>query len=204
MTRYSVDIFLHVMGAIAVFVGYGSLLFAVMAVRRATRSEQVRAIASMLLATRRIGLERISVIDLIVIAGVLAIVVTGLDMALTLQLTRAPWIDVAIGSFLVLAPIGPLVINPRLHRIADAAELQPDGPISSGLRARVRDPLLAMALSGSLGILIGIVFLMTTKPGLGTSLVAVAGALGTGLALSSPFVRRSSQHPNHVEESRKQ
>ena len=201
MTRYSVDIFLHVMGAIAVFAGYSSLLIAVTAIRRATRSEQVHAVTSTLLATRRIGFERISVIDVIVIAGVLAIVVTGLDMALTLQLTRAPWIDVAIGSFLFLAPVGPLVINPRLHRIADAAELQPDGPISSGLRARVRDPLLALALSGSLGILIGIVFLMTTKPALSASLVAIAVALGTGLALSFPFVRRSSQDPTTVRSS---
>lgn len=201
MTRYSVDIFLHVMGAIAVFVGYGSLLIAVTAVRRATRSEQVHAITSTLLATRRIGFERISVIDVIVIAGVLAIVVTGLDMALTLQLTRAPWIDVAIGSFLFLAPIGPLVINPRLHRIADAADLQPDGPISRDLRARVRDPLLAVALGGSCGILVGLVFLMTTKPALGTSLLAVTVAFGAGLVLSAPFVRRSIEHLNRREES---
>src|SRR5712692_1251690 len=182
MSRYSVDIFLHVMGAIAVFVGYGSLLLAVIAARRASRSEQVRAITSTLLATRRIGLERVSAIDVIVIAGVLMIALTGLDMALTFQLLRTPWVDVAIGSFLVLAPIGPLVINPRLHRIEDAANLETGGPISRILRARTRDPLLALALGGSFGILIGLVFLMTTKPGLVASLVAISVAVGAGLA----------------------
>ncbi|HAC44490.1 MAG TPA: hypothetical protein DCF65_00335 [Chloroflexi bacterium] len=195
MTRYSVDIFLHVTGAIAVFVGYASLLLAVTAARRATRSEQVQAITSTLLATRKIGLERISVIDVIVIAGVLMIAVTGADMALSLQLIRAPWIDVAIGSFILLAPIGPLLINPRLHQISDAADLEPSGPISSRLRMRVRDPLLTVALGGSFGILIGLVFLMTTKPTLSTSLTAIAVAVGAGVTLSWAFVRDSAEPP---------
>lgn len=193
MSRYSVDVFIHVMGAIAVFVGYGSLLLAVTAMRRATRSAQVRAITSTLLATRRIGLERISAIDVIVIAGVLMIAVTGLDMALAFQLLRAPWVDVAIGSFLLLAPIGPLVINPRLHGIADAADLEAGDPISNALRTRTRDPLLAVALGGSLGILVGLIFLMTTKPALGVSLVAIAIAVGAGLALSWLFTRSSGE-----------
>jgi hypothetical protein len=184
MSRYSVDVFIHVIGAAAVFVGYGSLLLAVTAMRRATRSEQVRAITSTLLASRRVGLERVSVIDVIVIAGVLMIALTGLDMALTFQLLRASWIDAAIGSFVVLAPLGPLVINPRLHRIVDAADLEADGPISNDLRARTHDPLLAMALGGSLGILIGLVFLMTNKPELSISLAAVAVCAGAGVALT--------------------
>jgi len=193
MARLSVEVFLHVMGAILVFIGYGSLLLAVTAMRSATRSEQVRAITSSLLATRRIGRERISAIDVVAIAGVLLIAVTGLDMALSFQLIREPWIEVAIGSFIPLAPIGPLVINPRLHRIADAADLDADGPISSALRMRMRDPILTTALGGSWGILVGLVFLMTTKPALGTSLGAVAIAVGAGIAISWPFARGSAE-----------
>ncbi len=190
MSRFSVEVFLHVMGAILVFVAYGSLLLTVAAMRRATRSEQLRAVTSTLLASRRIGRERISAIDVVVIAGVVLIAVTGLDMALSLQLIRAPWIDVAIGSFLLLAPIGPLVINPRLHRISDASELEPNGPISTALHTRMSDPILTIALGGSLGILIGVVFLMTTKPELGTSIAAVAIAVVAGMAISWPFASR--------------
>jgi hypothetical protein len=190
MSRYSLDIFLHVMGSIAAFVGYGALLLAVIAARRATRAEQVRAITSSFLATRKIGRERVSVIDVIVIAGVLVIAVTGLDMATTLQLTRAPWLDVVTAGFILLAPIGPLFINPRLHAIADAAELEESGAMSSTLRARLDDPLLNMALGGSFGILIGQVFLMTTKPALGTSIAAIVVAVGAGLALSGLSIRR--------------
>jgi uncharacterized MnhB-related membrane protein len=188
-----VDVFIHVLGAIAVFVGYGTLLFAVAAMRRATRSEQVKAITSTLLATRRVGLERVSAIDVIVIAGVLMIAVTGLDMALTFQLLRAPWLDVAIGSFLVLAPLGPLLINPRLHRIADTADGEASGPISNALQASTRDTLLIAAMGGSMGILIGLVFVMTNKPALIMSLAAVVVCAGAGAALSSLLARRSDK-----------
>jgi len=190
MSRFSVEVFLHVMGAVLVFVAYGSLLLTVAAMRRATRSEQLRAITATLLASRRIGRERISAIDVVVIAGVVLIAVTGLDMALSLQLIRAPWIDVAIGSFLLLAPIGPLVINPRLHRISEASELEPNGPISTALRAHMSDPILTIALGASLGILVGVVFLMTTKPELAMSIAAVATAVVAGMAISWPFARR--------------
>ena len=193
MSRYSIDVFIHVIGAAAVFLGYGCLALAVNAMWRATRSEQVRAITSTLLATRKVGRELISAIDVIVIAGVVMIALTGLDMALTFQLLRAPWIDVAIGSFVVLAPLGPLVINPRLHGIVDAAKLEADGPISNALRARTRDPLLAMAMAmgGSVGILIALVFLMTNKPALSISLAAVAICAGTGVALTWRLIRSS-------------
>src|SRR6266851_721955 len=157
MSRFSVEVFAHVMGVILVFVGYGTLLLTVAAMRRATRSEQLRAITSALLASRRIGRERLSAIDLVAIAGVLLIALTGLDMAFSLQLIREPWIDVAIGSFVLLAPI---------------------------------DPILTMALGGSLGILVGIVFLMTTKPELSTSITAVAIAVVAGMAISWPFASR--------------
>jgi len=184
-------VFIHVIGAAAVFLGYGCLALAVNAMWRATRSEQVRAITSTLLATRKVGRELISAIDVIVIAGVVMIALTGLDMALTFQLLRAPWIDVAIGSFVVLAPLGPLVINPRLHGIVDAAKLEADGPISNALRARTRDPLLAMAMGGSVGILIALVFLMTNKPALSISLAAVAICAGAGVALTWRLIRSS-------------
>src|SRR5258708_34702725 len=72
------------------------------------------------------------------------IAVTGLDMALTLQLIHAPWGDVAIGSFLLLGPMGPILINPRLHGISDAADIEASGPISKALRARRSGPAIGI------------------------------------------------------------
>jgi hypothetical protein len=64
------------------------------------------------------------------------------------QANPSPWIEVAIRSLILLAPIGPLVINPRLHRIADAADLEPDSPIVliCPVATRVTDLVTSSAL----------------------------------------------------------
>jgi hypothetical protein len=48
-------------------------------------------------------------------------------------------------------------------------------------------------MGGSMGILIGLVFLMTNKPALIMSLAAVAVCAGAGVALSWLFARRSDK-----------
>jgi hypothetical protein len=182
-----VELFLHIFGVISVFVGFGTLLLATTALTRASRVEQVRAIMAPLVAGRRVGFEHISVIDVIVVAGVLLIATTGLAMARASDYVWSSWVEVATDSFLLLAPVGPLVINPRLHALADEAARQPDGPLTGSLRARIDDPVLALAMRCPVAVLVGIVFLMTTKPTLSVSAAVVLVALGVGAASNIPF-----------------
>jgi hypothetical protein len=181
-----VELFLHVLGVISVFVGFGTLLLATTALTRASRVEQVRAIIGALVAGRRIGFEHISVIDVIVVAGVLLIASTGVVMARADDYVLSSWVEVATTSFLLLAPVGPLVINPRLHALAKEAARQPDGPLTASLRARIDDRVLTLAMRGSVALLVGIVFLMTTKPTLlvsaGVILVAISIGGGSSFA----------------------
>ena len=63
------------------------------------------------------------------------------------------------------------------------------GPISAELRDRVRDPFFGASWSSRAGIALGVVFLMTVKPGLLGALVTVVVA-AAGIALSLPaFIR---------------
>jgi hypothetical protein len=179
-----VELFLHIFGVISVFVGFGTLLLATTALTRASRVEQVRAITTPLIAGRRVGFEHISVIDVIVVAGVLLIASTGLAMARSDNYVWSSWVEVATASFLLLAPVGPLVINPRLHALAGEAARQPDGPLTGSLRARIDDPVLALAMRCSAALLVGIVFLMTTKPTSLVSVVVILVALTVGAAFS--------------------
>jgi hypothetical protein len=179
-----VELFLHILGVISVFVGFGTLLLATIALTKASRIEQVRAIMTPLVAGRRVGFEHISVIDVIVVAGVLLIGSTGLAMARADNYVWSSWVEVATGSFLLLAPVGPLVINPRLHRLAKEAASQPDGPLTASLRTRIDDPVLAIAMRSSLALLLAIVFVMTSKPTLPVAAVVVLLALGLGAASS--------------------
>ena len=184
-----VELFFHIAGVIAVFVGYGTLVLGTIALRRATRIEDVRAIASALTFGRRVGFEHISVVDVIAVAGVLLIAVTGLDMARYTGDWRSGWVQVAIATFILLAPVGPFVINPRLHAITRAANIETSGDVPVALRRLLTDQVLTVALHASLAVLFGLVFLMAVKPSLFGSVAAILAALVVG-ALSAAFEKR--------------
>ncbi len=176
------ELFLHIFGVIGVFVGYGTLLLATTALGRARKIEEVRVIAEALTAGRRIGFEQISVIDMIVVVAVLVVGVTGLDMARYTGDWHSGWVPVAIVSLLLLAPVGPVIINPRMQAIARAAAGDSIGEMPRSVRSRVEDQVLSVALKISFAILIGITFLMTLKPSLLWSVAAMMTAMAGGAA----------------------
>ena len=186
---YALALFVHVVGVLAMFMGLGTLVLSGIAIRRATRVEQVRALIGPLTAGRKIGLEQISLIDVLVISGVLLIAATGVYMAASAWSFEVGWIRTALISFLLIAPVGPLVVNPRLHAIARESVAAPDGPCAPALARRIHDPLLGTALQLMLATLLGIVFLMTNKPAPTESVVAMATAVGLGAASALPLWR---------------
>lgn len=183
MSGYSILLFLHVSGAIVIFAGVATLIFGVAAMRLASTAEQLRAIARPILVGRKIGLEHISVIDVVTMIGIVLTAATGLYMATSWGFGRG-WVAAAIASFALMAPVGPLVINPRLQAIGRAADAATAGPLDGNLLVRTHDPLLTGAVLGLTAWLLGIVFLMTTKPSLAASIVAMLVALALGSAAS--------------------
>jgi len=171
MSLYPIVLFLHVSGAIGYFVGIGAWLFILVGLRRAQRVEQVRAL-----------------IKLIALSGpftgisVLLILATGFYMALTVWSLQTGWIAVALISLVLMAPSGTALIEPRRRAIDRLAQEVPDGPLPQSLERRTHDPILGTALQTVAALLLGIVFLMTTKPTLAGSLIVMAAALALGLA----------------------
>jgi hypothetical protein len=196
MSIYKIVLFLHVSGAIGYFVGMGTWLFGFAALRRAQRVEQVRALTNL---TGRLGpLFGISV---------LLILVTGLYMAITAWGPRTGWIDVALISLILIAPLGTAFSEPRRRTIERLAQEAPDGPLPQSLEQRTHDPVLFTALQTVTILLLGIVFLMTNKPPFTASLIVMAVALLLGLAsglLVSRLTRARGQgvgtHANQVRE----
>jgi hypothetical protein len=176
MSTYTLALFVHVVGAIGVFVGVGVWLFAAAALRRARHVAQVRALAGLTVASGNVA-----------VGGVLLLAVAGAYMALTAWSAQAAWIVVATISFALLAPFGVLVIDPRIRALAKDAAAAPDGPLPASLAMRSRDPLVAAGLCTYLGVLLGIVFLMTNKPPLMASVVAMVVATLLGLASAVPL-----------------
>jgi hypothetical protein len=179
MNLYSLMLFVHVSGDIGIFIGIGIQMLSLIALRRATRVEQVRAIAGL-----------ITLSDPISVISALVTIAAGLYMALTVWSLQTGWIAVALGSLVVFLPLLIAgVIEPRMRAIVTMAKEAPDGPLPATLDARIHDPLLGTALQTVAAVVLAIVFLMTTKPELASSVVAMVVALALGLASGLPLWR---------------
>jgi len=152
-TLYRLALYAHILGMIAFFMALGVYAFGLVALRRAWRVEQVRAICGVIFLT-----------DAIAVAGILLLAAAGLAMALTTWNVRTGWIAVASISFALVAPIGPLIVERRLHAIDAQARLIAEGAIPDALLRQIYDPLIGAGLTVMIAWLLGIVFLMTTKP----------------------------------------
>jgi hypothetical protein len=102
MSPYSVELFLHVSGAIGAFISVGIWLFGLAALRRARRVEQVRAVAWLII-----------IVSPLMVLSVLLIAIAGLEMALSTWGLQTSWIAVAIVSFVLIAPVGPFALDLR-------------------------------------------------------------------------------------------
>jgi hypothetical protein len=118
MSIYTLALFVHVVGAIGTFTGVGVWLFAALALRRAQHVGQVRTLTSLIQPS-----------GVLAVVSILLLGVAGFYMAITVWGEHATWIVVATISFLLLAPFGIFVIDPRLRAIGKAAAEVPEGPL---------------------------------------------------------------------------
>ena len=179
MKLYPLVLFVHVSSDIGIFIGIGTWLLGLAALRRAQDVSQVRALVALIH-----GSEWISVVS------ALLTIAAGLYLLSTAWGWHTVWALVALGSILVcLAPLLVGIIQPRMRNIVRLAREAPDGPVAGPIRTSIHDRVLATALHTVAAVVLGIVFLMTTKPSFTGSIVAVAVAVALGLASGLPLAR---------------
>ena len=177
MSLYTILVFVHVTSAIGLSAGNLISLFGLFAMRRALRVEQVRAILGLLTLS-----EPVSAIALVLTPA------AGVTMTITTWGWRNGWITVALGSFVLLLSMG-VITGLRRGAIAKLVNEMPDGPLPASVEQRIHDPLLGTAVYMLVALLLGIVFLMTTKPALDGALIAIAVSVVLGAAASLPLWR---------------
>jgi hypothetical protein len=177
MRLYTILLFVHVSGAVCLFIGFGIWLFGSTSIARAVQVEQIRAIADLMLMVR-----------LVVPISALLVIAAGVAMTWIAWGFQTGWIMVALGSLAIIGPIGTWVVDPRVRAIANLAHALPDGSLPPILSGRAHDSVLRMAIHMLIAMLFGILFLMTTKPSLVGGLgVMVVSAL-VGLVSGVPFL----------------
>lgn len=121
--------------------------------------------------------------------SVLGLFGTGAYMTSDLWTWGTGWIDVSIAGLAILALQGPLV-GGRGGRLLEHG-LHANGPGELGLAARklARHPMLLVTEFTNLGLVFGIVWDMTQKPGTATAVAAVVIGYAVGAAVALPLTR---------------
>lgn len=169
------SLFLHVLAAIGM-VGGG--IMQILAGTRVRAAESGRDIIAWGSFARQAGW---------LIAGSAVVsLLTGGHLAGAVWTTEAtsgfsyPFITLGAIGLVMLAPIGPMLGGARLRRLVAEAEQIGDGPITAQLRHQASAPSLWGPVHSLVGVAIGLVALMTYKPGwaAGAGLLLVTFALG--------------------------
>ncbi len=173
MTLYAFALFLHVVGVLLLFAAITSEGITLFQLRRATTASQVATWQGVAKLARVFGP-----------ASVVAILVPGLYMMAT-SWGWVPWIAVGLIAWVAIAVMGA-VNGIRFSAVIDAAASDPDRIRELHARPFAISWMTRLALS------LGIVFLMTNKPGLLWAVFSVVVAAGIGVVAGLMATREVS------------
>ncbi|HEY7833385.1 MAG TPA: DUF2269 family protein, partial [Ktedonobacterales bacterium] len=122
MSVYTLALFVHVLGALGMFAGFGTWFFGLIALRRAERVEQVRTITMVLALAHSVGA-----------GSVVLVIIPGLYMAFALWSLQTSWIAVSIAGVLVVAPTASALIDRKVKALGAVARQSQDGALSAEL-----------------------------------------------------------------------
>jgi hypothetical protein len=105
--------------------------------------------------------------------AILGLFISGAYMTSDVWTWSTAWIDVGIVSLVVIAAQGALVAGRRAKVLERALEANGAGPLSERARALTCDRALWIVSFANPGIVLGVVWVMTQKPGAAGAIAAV-------------------------------
>lgn len=181
---YSMILFLHIIGAIIMFVAVGITLTAMVSMIHAKKVETMQTWA--VLAVRMDGLLPFSVI---------LILVPGLYLVFTAWGWSLAWVNVSLLTLIIMTVMGPAINLRRLKNILSAIEAEAANrsvPPSS-LMEKAKDRVLWNSVSIMTMLAFGIVFLMTVKVGLVGSIITIVVSVLLGFAAAKVLLGRADR-----------
>ena len=173
-------LFLHVTAAMGVVAGLGIEGLVLVQLRAArTGSDARTALASTRYVQRVMGWS------------LLAAIVTGIYLATAYWSWHGAWMGMALLTIVVMGAVGGFMTGRPTMRVLRAAGGDPGPEEMAAVQGR-----LSLSYVIRLGLFLGIVFLMTTKPASGAIaflVVVIAAALGVLAGLPARRVRRAAR-----------
>ena len=177
MNAYSIALFLHIVGALGIFVALGLEWTGLWQIRSVMTPQQVGGWMRILKSVRKFGF-----------ASMLTTVVTGIYMMVAVWGGEA-WIIVTVGSLVLMIALAQVVTAPRMMAIGRALATE-KAPLSQTFHSLANNPLLWISLQTRVAIALGIIFLKIAKPDWDGSLITIGVAIVLGAASALPVIRR--------------
>jgi hypothetical protein len=179
MTNYTVALFWHFLGLVALFVGYGLEWIVSALLRRATTADQVRA-------WLRVYKTSLPVSG----PGLLVLILSGGYLASLSGAMKQGWMSASLLAIVFALGVGFVFILPRVRALRE--ELSQGSALSPKAGELLRAPGLPTLIRVRVFLALGIVYLMTVKPeSFATSLLVLAVAIVVGLLASAGTFSRS-------------
>ena len=178
MTTADIVVFLHVASAVVLFAVLAIEWVSLRGVRGSRTYGEAREWSGLWRLLPRFGLP-----------ATLLVLASGIYLASIAGMWRLSWVAVALPTYVGVIMAGG-VIGPRRSRVRSALTTGTNS-LSSEVRRQLRDPLLMASWRWRAALLVGILFVMTVKPG--WSVWAVGGSALLGGVWSIPAWFRSRE-----------
>jgi hypothetical protein len=181
MNGFSIALFLHIVGALGVFVALGLEWTALRQIRSARLPEQVLPSMGMLKNTNKLGFP-----------SMLTTIITGIYMVMN-GVGWVPWILVVLGALVLMIVLSVVLTKPRMVAIGQALAVE-KGPLSQTFHNLVNHPILWISIQTRVAIALGIIFLKIATPDLGGSLLTIGVAIVLGVVSALLMLRPARAH----------
>ena len=125
--------------------------------------------------------------------AILGLLGTGAYMTSDLWTWSTGWIEVALAALVVLFAQGAGIAERTGHKLGAALRANGPGPLGPEARRMTLHPGLWVVEFSNLGIVFGVVWNMTLKPGLGEALAAVLVGYAVGAVLALLITRSARE-----------
>ena len=182
MDTYHVVLYLHLL-SLFIGIGAGSVLLTCLFQLKAARTVE---------SAVPWGIASGKVARLFPVA-ILGLFLTGAYMTHKFWTWGTPWIVVAIVGLVVLGAGGAGIAERTAKKLQSAMMANGPGPLGPEARRMTLHPGLWVVELGNLGLVLGIVWNMTEKPGWGGAIAAAVVGYGVGAVLAVLFTRGAQE-----------
>ena len=166
---YRIALFVHVCGALTVFMGAALEIVGALGLRRSHTVEQVRLYARILKLT-----------EPMFPGAAVALIVAGVYMTLSQWSFSTPFVMVGLIGLVAISIQGATIQGRNWKAVHKAADEAPDGPVPADLRSLMLNPLAWASTGAACLAAVGAVAIMTIKPGWAACIAILVVTWGAG------------------------